>query len=176
MHKYLYFLVLILFHCKTSQKIGEVKSDKCGDYSFGMIEAKRLLTDEEKLSLESQGIKIQEFLFETVYQGIWNKNWNSKKLNTTPIKSLRVFQVEDKLSEGIIVKDLTGDNTPCNIIIQTFVELNREAFNDFGKLVILNNKYYRMETQKKHILDIAKNDCVKHISLMKSIDIPDLKD
>lgn len=168
-------LLFVIYSCGTSKKVSDLKSADCIDYSFGMIEAKRILNDEEKSLLEKQGIFIQEFLFENVYQGVWRKSWNKKKLNATPIRKLRTYNAEDKISEGVQLKDLNNDNTVCNLIVQSFVDLNEKEFSSFGKLINYNNKFYRLETQKKYISEIAMHPCVKHVSIMKSLDVPDLK-
>ncbi|NOT37760.1 MAG: hypothetical protein HOP11_10325 [Saprospiraceae bacterium] len=161
--------------CNPVKKLSDLKSKDCGNFTIGMIEAKRLLNDQEKAKLEEQGILIQEFLFETVYQGIWKNSWNTKKLNTTPIRKLKEYKSEDKVSEGIILKEIAEDNTPCNLIVQSIIEIDDVELSSFGKVVNYKNKYYRIETQKKYIDDIAQHPCVKHVSLMKSLDIPDIK-
>lgn len=163
------------FSCKSALHYTELKSTDCGDFNFGMIEAKRILTEEEKKSLETQGIIVQEYLFDMVYQGIWRKNYPIKKLSASPIKNLKDYKLDDKLSEGIVLKNFEGDLTPCSIVIQSFIRLNEDEFKSYGKIVNYNNQYYRMDTQKKFVKDIVSHPCVKHVSIMKSNDIPDLK-
>lgn len=176
MNKILIFALAIqLFCCKTSYSIVNLKEEHCDDYRYGMIECKRLLSETDKKSLESKGLFVQDFLFDNVYQGTWYKNWDKMKLNSTPVKNLKAYSPEEKLSEGIKLADLENNTKPCNLLIQSIIPLQVSELNKYGKLINQNGLLYRLESQLMNVEPIVRNPCVKHISIMKMVDIPDLK-
>ncbi|MEP7196334.1 MAG: hypothetical protein ABI851_07415 [Saprospiraceae bacterium] len=172
----IFILSIVLFNsCKTTYKLNELKTDQCSDFRYGMIEAKRVLNNTEKKELENKGMLVQDFLFETVYQGIWNKSWDDKKLSATPIKKLKEYSIEEKISEGIKLQELAEDRRPCTLLILAFASLNETELESYGKLLNSKSPYYRLETQYKYVQRIAENPCIKHISIIKQMDTPDFK-
>ncbi|MEO6190275.1 MAG: hypothetical protein ABIO44_07830 [Saprospiraceae bacterium] len=171
------FIFIFCIGCKTSYKLDALNEKQCSNYRYGIIELKRTLSGDEKKELENKGLFIQDFLFENVYQGVWYKKWDKLNLISTPIKKLKVYTLQDKLSEGIKLSDIKSDNRNCILLIQSFAPLDEADLKVYGKLLNQNSSYYRLETQYKFLEEIASHSCIKHISIMKPIqDIPELKD
>ena len=171
------FIIILCIGCKSSYNIDALNEKQCSDYRYGIIELKRILSGDEKKELESKGLFIQDFLFDNVFQGVWYKKWDKLNLISTPIKKLRLYTLQDKISEGINLKDIKDDNRKCILLIQSFAPLDEADLKGYGKLLNQNSSYYRLETQYKFLEEIAGHSCIKHISIMKPIqDIPELKD
>ena len=120
-------IVLFLFisACSSPSQLGLLTSTKCEDYSYGKIEASRILTDEEKSSLTKKGIYVQQ---------------------------------------------------SSNVIFNTFGELQEGELSEFGKLIKQNQGFFRMEINNARIPDLLEFPCLKSISILREMPIPDIKD
>ncbi len=174
---YLWLFIVAVIACKPSYNLASLTEDKCGQYSYGMIEFKRLISEEEKKTLQTQGLFIQDYLFDQVYQGVWHRKWDKMKLSATPIKRLKEYTPSEKISDGIILDSLDKDKRSCMLLIQSISPLDVNELKKYGKLLHNNDQYYRLESQYRNIPSIIQNRCIKHISVMTGpADIPELKD
>lgn len=97
-------IVLFLFisACSSPSQLGLLTSTKCEDYSYGKIEASRILTDEEKSSLTKKGIYVQQSVFDNVYLGVWKNNIKLKLLEKLPIKNSPRYLEKKSFQEDIL--------------------------------------------------------------------------
>ena len=140
--KFVFFLIMMALSfsfCKVSHQLTQLTEKKCGQYTYGRIEFKRSISTEEKNQLASQGLLIQDFIFENIYLGLWYKSWGKKNLNKTAIRALIPFTPDDKLAGGLLVRDIKADdNSNCLILIQTIGPLSKDELNDYGLIVSSN--------------------------------------
>lgn len=171
-------LIGILFSgCSTSKKEwADFKKEDCSKYHFGRIEAKRLLTEDEKKLLSNDGIHVQEFVFETQYLGSWEQKWAGKSLEKTAIKSLVSFSPQDKLASGMQIKELQKlADTPGEsmVLLQTIATVNPLELRQFGRLVFSQNHFYRMVVAHNKLIDLIEFPCLRMMSIVKSNYDPD---
>lgn len=178
--KYTAIVFLISFictSCSTSKKEWvDFRTADCSKYLYGRIDAKRLLTDLEKKNLSVQGIQVQEFVFETQYLGSWKKNWTSKSLEKTAIKSLIPFSIQDKLASGMQLQELKRiGETPGEsmVLIQTIATVNPVDLGSFGKIVFSREHFYRMIVPHDQLFSLLEFPCLRLLSIVKDNYDPD---
>lgn len=173
---YSYAIVFIFTSCSSAINLDKLNKDSCGKFEYGKIETKRMLTDADKLNLKSNGVVIQEFVFEKLYLGLWKKNWTEKNLDKTVISKLTVIPPDEKLAGGIILKDIKpNDNSRCILLIQTVGSVPISEFNDYGKVESARNDFIKMETSMSNIIDLCNHPCIKAVSLLPQNSSPDQK-
>ncbi len=164
-------LVIICVGCATSKKEWANFTGKdCEKYVFGRIETKRLLTAMEKLTLAQSGIHIQEFIFETQYLGSWNKEWNSKNLDKTPVNSLVAFTAQDKIASGIQITEVQRiSETPGEsmVLIQTIATVTPDELKTFGQVVFGRDYSYRMIVPHHNLMKLLEFPCLRLMSIIK---------
>lgn len=172
-------LFILITACASPTQLGLLTSTKCEDYSYGKIEASRILSDEEKSSLTKKGIYVQQSVFDNVYLGVWKNNIKLKLLEKLPIKKLTQISGEEKLSGGYSkeqLEELFNTSGSSNVIFNTFGELQEGELSEFGKLIKQNQGFFRMEINNARIPDLLEFPCLKSISILREMPIPDIKD
>jgi hypothetical protein len=163
--------------CSSSKKNwADFKGSDCAKYQFGRIDAKRLLTTEEKSNLEISGIHIQEFVFETQYLGSWDKKWTGKNLEKTPVKTLVPFSAQDKLASGMQLSEIRRlAETPGEsmVLLQTIATIDHTELSKFGKLVFNREYFYRMIVPHSKLEELIEFPCIRLVSIVKDNYDPD---
>lgn len=165
------FILLCVFACAPAKKewANFTKKD-CENYYFGRIEAKRLLTATEKISLKDAGIHIQEFILETQYLGSWKKEWLSKNLDKTPIHSLIPFTPQDKIASGVQIAEVQRiSETPGEsmVLIQTIATVTPEELKNYGQMVFGRDYSYRLIVPHNNLMKLLEFPCLRLMSIIK---------
>jgi hypothetical protein len=174
-----YYIVFGLFICScgsSKKEWADFRNADCAKYQFGRIDAKRVLTDNEKKSLAQQGIQVQEFVFETQYLGSWEVKWSAKNLDKTPIKSLIPFSTQDKLASGMQIqelKKLADSPGESMVLIQTIATVNNDELSKYGKLIFKRDYFYRMLVPHNQLLLLLEFPCLRLMSIVKDNYDPD---
>jgi len=181
MTRLLFYLVALCFimACSSTSKSWQyLKEEDCLKYTFGRIDAKRSLTEEDKKSLLKQGLRIQEFVFENQYLGCWDKNWNTKNLDQTPVVSLNPFEAKDKLASGMPIHKLdeiaqtTGHSM---VLIQTLSSVDSMELVNYGKIIFHRDHFYRLLVKHQDLKDLLEYPCLRLMSIVKENHEPDQK-
>lgn len=176
----LYLFICISISCGSSKRtFADLKSADCQKYTFGRIEAKRLLTEADKAALIKSGLHIQEFIFENQYLGSWETaSWVNKKLDKTAIKNLIPFNAQDKLSSGMLVSELKRiSELPGSsiVLIQTISTIDQNELRQFGEIVFNRDNFYRLDVEHAKLMGLLEYPCIRLLSVVKETLDPDRK-
>lgn len=174
MRFYTFIFLLLLISCKSSVQLFQMDESSCGKLIYGQIDSRRILTDVDKKNLETQGIFVQDYLFENIYTGVWTKKWENKSLEKTPVTKLTMVKPEQKISGGKVLSEIEkADNYNVTLIIQTIGPLKSELLAEYGKITAEKNSFVKMETGIKTVIDLIQHPCIKNISILEPGFAPD---
>ncbi|MBK9270048.1 MAG: hypothetical protein IPM48_00490 [Saprospiraceae bacterium] len=167
---------IILFGaCSSPIRLYNLNEDLCTNLVYGQIETRRLLTDLDKTNLEKQGMVIQDYIFENIYQGVWKKSFEKSNLNKTPIVKLSALTPDQKVAGGTALSEIEkGENRNVVLILQSIGPMAPESLSEYGKITAEKNSFIKMETGIKNVLDLSKHPCIKNISILEAELAPDL--
>ncbi len=181
MKQLILFVAFISFFSLCSRQPAQwtqLSEESCARYVFGRVEAKRLLTDEDKAALLKEGLRIQEYVMETQYLGNWDKRWERKSLDETPLRELMPIAPHEKLASGMTQSELERiGSTPGSamVLLQTFAPVDSLEIRRFGKVVFSRDHFYRLVVPHPQLTALMDYSCLRFMSIVKADYEPDAK-
>lgn len=181
MKQLILFIAFILLFSQCSRQPAQwtqLSEEGCAQYVFGRVEAKRLLTDEDKSALLKEGLRIQEYVMETQYLGNWDKRWERKSLDETPLRELVPIAPHEKLASGMTQSELERiGSTPGSamVLLQTFAPVDSLEIRRFGKVVFSRDHFYRLVVPHPQLTALMNYSCLRFMSIVKADYEPDAK-
>jgi len=174
MKLFIYSLLILCCACSSPIKLYNLDESACAKLAFGQIETRRMLTDVDKANLEKEGLIIQDFIFENIYQGVWKHQFGKKNLDKTPIIKLTPIGPEQKIAGGKSISEIDQqENKNVVLILQTIGPMAPESLSEYGKITAEKNSFIKMETGIKNALDLSNHPCIKNISILEPDFTPD---
>lgn len=177
--KFLFIFILAVSACAPSGRSWQqLKEADCVQYTFGRIDAKRMLTEEDKSKLLKQGLRIQEFVLENQYLGCWDRKWNQKVLDKTPIASLNPFEIKDKLGSGMQLSklnELSQSPGKSMVLIQTLSSVDSLELKQYGSIIFKRDHFYRLLVDHANLPELLEYPCLRLMSIVKDQYEPDQK-
>lgn len=174
---FLCLIILMILSCSRKPMAWEnLKEKDCANYTFGRIESKRMLSDEDKTSLEKQGIVIQEFVLENQYLGSWKSSWNSVTLDKTPINALVKFETKDKLASGMEMthfEEISNSPGSSMVLLQTLASVDSLELVFYGEILFHRDHFYRMVIPHPQLQELLNYPCLRLLSIVKEHYEPD---
>ncbi len=172
-------LLLFLFSCATSKTSWmNMKETECSKYTFGRMETKRILSEDETKKLEKDGIKIMEYVLEQQYLACWEHSWSQKSLEKTPVKALVPFEAKDKLAAGMNVehlKKLSSEAGNSMILLQTYAPVDSVELSQYGQILYHKDYFYRLVVPHTQLEELLNYPCLRLFSIVKESYTPDKK-
>ncbi|MBK9109160.1 MAG: hypothetical protein IPM92_12545 [Saprospiraceae bacterium] len=181
MIRYCICLLSLFITIACSRKATEwtdLKSGDCENLTYGRIDAKRLLTDEDIQQLKKDGLRILEFVLENQYLGSWEQKWNHRSLDKTPVKSLIAFESKEKLASGMQLdqlKTLSNTTGQAMVLIQTLAPVDSMEIKQFGKVLFHKDHFYRLVVANHKLPELLDYPCLRLMSIVKENYDPDKK-
>lgn len=181
MIRFLLLLISITFTIACTKKSSvwsDLKSSDCEKLTYGRIDAKRSLTDEDISQLKKQGLRILEFVLENQYLGSWEQHWNKRSLDKTPVKALISFDFKEKLASGMQLdqlKTLSSSTGQAMVLIQTLAPVDSMEIKQFGKVLFHKDHFYRLVLPNHKLPELLEYPCLRLMSIVKENYDPDKK-
>lgn len=168
-----------LFSCaRKTTEWTELQSGDCEKYTYGRIDAKRTLTEEDMAKLKREGLRVLEFVLENQYLGAWEEGWKKQSLDKTPLKALVPFESKEKLASGMQMEQLTALSHSVGqamVLLQTLGPVDSLEIRQFGKVLFHKDHFYRLVVPNDRLLDIMEYPCLRLMSIVKENYEPDKK-